>query len=538
MTQRRVLAIGLDGYEASLADRLMAEGELPHLRSLRDRSARFLLHHGSATRTGLAWEHASSGLDPQAAGRASAVHFDTQSYQAWHGGTTLTPFPAHLNRSTVVFDAPYFDLARAPTVRGIVNWGAHDPGTARGSRPNGLVGELLERFGEYPARERMYDVVWPCVEQTRALGDTLVRASDLRTRAARWLLAERCPEWELAFVVAGELHSAIENLWHGIDPTHPLHHLPSAAVAAQGLLAVHRAADRFVGELVTAFPEATVVAFAMNGMGPNRSDVASMVLLPELLYRHHTSRPLLRTPRRWSRAPAGLPMADPAIPWSQIIKTQIRQFPEPLDSARRIAARVLPESVKRRLRTAAPQAFHTAEGELRLPLDWMPTELYRPHWQRLPYFALPSFYDGRVRINLEGRERSGIVARADYPSVCDAIEALVRDCRDVRTGEEVVDQVVTCGGSDPLELGPTGCDLIITWSNAALGFEHPSLGCIGPVPYRRTGGHTGPHGMALLAGDGISSGDFGVRDSYDVIPTVFRLLGADIPGKLSGSPLL
>jgi hypothetical protein len=69
MTRRKVLAIGLDGLEATLAERLMAEGRMPALAELRKRSARFLLDEGSARRAGLPWEHVVSGLSPEEAGR-------------------------------------------------------------------------------------------------------------------------------------------------------------------------------------------------------------------------------------------------------------------------------------------------------------------------------------------------------------------------------------------------------------------------------------------------------------------------------------
>ena len=156
----------------------------------------------------------------------------------------------------------------------------------------------------------------------------------------------------------------------------------------------------------------------------------------------------------------------------------------------------------------------------------------------MPWFALPSFYDGRIRVNLAGREKSGKVALADYDSVCDEIEQLVRDCRDCRTNSPVVSQVIRCGGENPLDLGPAECDMLIVWSQASLGFAHPDAGQIGPVPYRRTGGHTGPYGMAYLAGDGIKAGEFGVRESYDVVPTLFKLLGESVPEELSGRSLL
>src|SRR5512147_2670858 len=93
---RRVLAIGLDGYEPSLGDELMAAGELPALARLRERSARFTLDHGPAQRTGLAWEHVATGLSPDDAKRWSAVGFDLDTYEVWQEGTSLEPFTARL----------------------------------------------------------------------------------------------------------------------------------------------------------------------------------------------------------------------------------------------------------------------------------------------------------------------------------------------------------------------------------------------------------------------------------------------------------
>jgi predicted AlkP superfamily phosphohydrolase/phosphomutase len=538
MRRKRVLAIGLDGYEQSLGDKLMEAGELPGLAALRRKSARFLLDHGAATRTGLAWEHVSSGRSPEDAGRWSAVDFDTDTYRVWHDGTSLPPFVGMLDARTVVFDPPYFDLRLAPSVRGVMNWGAHDPGVALGARPAELIDEIHSRFGAYPAGDCMYDIAWPSPERLRKMGDVLVHATEVRARAARWLLEERCRDWDLAFVVAGELHSATEAFWHGIDPTHPLHSFPSAMPAADRLRAVYRETDALANDLVSAFPDATVVAFAMNGMGPNRSDVASMVLLSELLYRHAFRRPLLRVPHGWANAPQGMPILDGHTDWSQAVKSMISQFPEPLDLARRVAARVLPESVKRMLRPKGDVLSCAPDGALRLPLDWMPTGLYQPHWHAMRFFALPSFYDGRIRLNLAGREREGMIPAADYERVCDEVESLVRACRDLRSGEPVVAHVERFGGRDPLALGPSESDLVVVWRGAALGFEHAELGRMGPLPYRRTGGHTGPYGMAYLAGDGIGPGDYGVRSSFDVVPTIVELLGEQLPPGLSGRSLL
>jgi hypothetical protein len=117
------------------------------------------------------------------------------------------------------------------------------------------------------------------------------------------------------------------------------------------------------------------------------------------------------------------------------------------------------------------------------------------------------------------------------------VEALVRECRDLRTGEPVVDHVERTGGHDPLTLAPSASDLVVVWRGAALGFSHAVHGRIGPLPYRRTGGHTGPYGVAYLAGDGITAGEGGVRSSFDVVPTIVELLGERPAAALSGRSL-
>lgn len=223
--------------------------------------------HGSAKRSGLAWEHISTGFSPADADRFSAVSFNPDAYSVWQDGTSIAPFVAQLPVRTVVFDPPYFDLTRAASARGIVGWGAHDPGIAPASNPRELWREVKARFGPYPANEWIYGLSWPCAERTRVMTGQLVEAVEARARAADWLLAERVPDWDLAIVVVSELHSGIEALWHGVDPSHPLHHLPSAKPAGEGMKALYQAVDRLVGCLVERFQDATVVVFAAHGMG-------------------------------------------------------------------------------------------------------------------------------------------------------------------------------------------------------------------------------------------------------------------------------
>jgi len=505
--KHRVLAIGLDGYEPSVGTALMAEGKLPNLRRLAEHSAEFALDHGSAKRTGLAWEHVSLGKSPGAYGRHAAVRFDPATYQASQFGTESKPFLADLDVRAVVFDAPYFDLQSAPNCQGLVGWGAHDAGVAANSNPAGLAEEMAARFGPYPATPYIYGFVWPNEQNARVMADALVKATQLRGQISFWLLTERLPEWDLGLLVFSEFHSAIEAMWHGYDPTHPLHHLPSAGAARDGIVGVYEAFDEWLGTCRAALPDVELVLFSMHGMGANDSDVATMLLLPELLYRRSFGNGVFEPREDWSAAAAAgaLPMLAENESWSRAIRDCM--------------------------------AATGAEAEP-AKLDWMPASLYRLLWPRMEAFALPSYYDGRIRINLAGREREGMVALADYHAKLDGLCVLLHEIRNPRTGGTVIRSIERPVADDPLNADATQADLVIIWQGAPLAFHHDSIGTVGPAPYRRTGGHSGRNGIAWFTSPEVSRGASQPASAFDVIPTVIELLGKTIPPGLSGSSLL
>jgi len=506
---RRVLAIGLDGYEPSVGDKLMAEGKLPHLRSLVQQSAEFALDHGAAKRTGLAWEHVSLGKSPAAYGRHAAVRFDTGSYTVSQFGTVMKPFLADLNLRAVVFDAPYFDLKAAPNCQGLVSWGAHDAGIAPQCTPADLAEEIATKFGPYPATPYIYGFVWPNEEKARAMADALIEAVKQRGEIGRWLFAERLPEWDLGLLVISEFHSAIEALWHGYDPSHPLHGVPSAAAARDGIVGVYEAFDGMLGHYRATFPDIELVLFSMHGMGANDSDVATMLLLPELLYRCSFGGKLFEARADWvataKDAPNAAPLLDKEESWSHAVKSCMGE------------TGVESEPVK---------------------LDWMPASLYRRYWPGMEAFALPSYYDGRIRINLAGRERDGRVALTDYHARLNELCGLLHEIRNPQTGGSVIRSIERPVAADPLHATETQADLVITWQDAPLSFFHESVGLIGPAPYRRTGGHSGDHGIAWFSSQQVPRGKSQVASSFDVVPTVIALLGHAIPQGISGRSLV
>lgn len=520
MTQR-LLVIGLDAFEVSLAEAMIDEGKLPNLRRLRDESARFLLDHGRAKYTGLGWEHFSSGKTPELEQRWSAVHFDRDVYSVTQDPTSATPFLAAAHSRVVVFDVPYFDLARAPGVRGISSWGAHDPGVASVARPDAVATEFASRFGAYPAPEWIYGFSWPSVERTKETGRALTKAVEQRSAASRWLFGERLPNWELGIVVVSESHSAIEPLWHGIAADHPLHGLPSAAPAAEALRAVYEAIDRLVGDLAAAFPDAALAAFSMHGMGSNEADLPAMVLLPELLFRHAFGQPYAREWQWAGTLASGAPVLAEGEGWDKAMSAVVPWPPLP--------------GLGNRLKSLAGKANKPAWAK-ESGLAWMPTARYAAFWPRMPAFALPAYYDAQIRLNLDGREAAGMVPLDRYEAARAKIAALVEACRDPVSGEPAVANI---GFSEklPLEIGPTEADIYVTFRPGLFALDHPTLGRVGPYPFRRTGGHSGEWGFLWVRGDGIESGERGAASSFDVAPTILDWFGEKRPTVMSGESL-
>ena len=518
-TKKRVLMIGLDGYDPELAERLMHEGKLPNLQGLIKRSASFPLDHGIYRYTGLAGEHIASGQSPDLSGRWSAVEFDPDRYVASQPDTSIPPFINSLESRTVIFDAPYFDLARSSRSCGIVGWGAHDPGIQLQSEPPELLEEINQRFGRYEAEKFIYAFTWPSMERTQRAGESLCRGAAQRTNIIEWLLKERLPDWELAYVVWSEFHSIIEPMWHGVDSSHPLHEHATAELSGQMVTRLYQAVDEGIGRLAREFPDASIVMFSMHGMGPNHGDVPSMALLPEFIYRQQTGNTVLHVPDSWRKMP--VPMLEAGESWEKYV---IASLHHPQAS--------LLDRIRLRLKRIRKHGNRTRS------LNWMPANHYQRYWREMKAFALPSFYDGRIRINLKGREKYGKVDPHDYEKVCEQIKADLLKCTNPLTGAQAVGEVVYRPLPAALNANRTESDILVFWRETILGIDHPQFGSIGPLPLRRTGGHTGGHGAAYILDETIQPGNYAVQSSFNVIPTVFHLFGLAKPENISGTSLL
>jgi predicted AlkP superfamily phosphohydrolase/phosphomutase len=157
---------------------------------------------------------------------------------------------------------------------------------------------------------------------------------------------------------------------------------------------------------------------------------------------------------------------------------------------------------------------------------------YRASWPAMKAFALPTFSDGMVRLNVRGRERDGVVAPDDVDAVLDKLEAELLRCDNPRTGAPAVSELVRCRPGDP----STYADLVVRWAGPTDALLHPDLGLIGPFPLHRTGTHS-PNGFALITGPGVPIADLGQRSVLDLPPTILELLGRHGRPELPGQSL-
>jgi hypothetical protein len=171
-------------------------------------------------------------------------------------------------------------------------------------------------------------------------------------------------------------------------------------------------------------------------------------------------------------------------------------------------------------------------------LGHQPPMWYHPAWPTMKAFALPSFSEGYIRINLRGRERDGIVAPEDYDRVCDDIESLLRGVRDARTGTPIVVNIMRPRTNDlrddPKLPDP---DLLVLWAPRPTDVVDTPCGRIGPMPFQRTGSHV-ERGFVLASGPGIGHVTLPPDPhALDLAPTILSLMDAPIPAHLEGRAL-
>lgn len=533
--RRRVAALGLDAADPRHVDAMIAEGVMPALARLRARGATVTLTRPEPYRSELPWTEFATGHSATSTGYWGTLTFDPVTYEVMvSGALPADPWWALGDEARVVaFDVPHSVISERVSGVQVTAWGEHGPESRRSSLPVGLLSRLDARFGPHPATMNDCDPGWYSSEYLDALTRALVDGAERRVDALEWLV-EQVPDWDLLLTATTEAHSGGHHLAHGFDLAHPLHDGRWGDLAREHLRSVYGALDRSVDRFVrTAGDDAVVVVFALHGMQGNGNDLTSLVLLPELLRRAHGGRPALRCPGLGASV-----IPAPQEQWIDYVSTRIDLTAR--DAWRNRVKRVLPAPLRQAARRSVGRPARPL-GTLCTPIppesgfepgcpqfdpvapDYQVGYRYRGDWPRMRWFALPSFSDGHVRLNVRGREGHGVVDPSEFVAACQEVVDLVSACRDPGTGRPLLARAVRLR-DDAFDPSGPPADVVLLWEGMADAAEHPTLGRIGPVPWCRTGEH-GPNGWLVASGPGIDARDHGVRPALDVPPTLLALAG-------------
>ena len=547
--KKQVIAIGLDAAEPKLIEQWMSEGHLPNLSKIRQQGIYGRLHNSVNYQGGLAefssteplWVMMATGCLPNQTGFWDTITYDPKTYQVGcdsvYGGydyQEYKPFYALGDDYKVAaFDIPVTRVC--PGVNGIqiTGWGGHHPFHPSDSEPKELLSSIIEQYGENPVYRKDNGIWWD-KEYFNWVTQSVEKSVATRTQVCCDLLQK--DDWDLFITGFGETHTLGHDLYNMSQPDHPLYpYTNKMDTLGDPMLKGFQQVDQAIGKILAVAPENTsVVLFAVHGMGANLTDLLSMMLLPEVIYRFNFP------------GKAAIGYGDINQPAPPIISRNIRNG----WSAEVWGQVYEPNPIKKLWRTWTHKKFlrGSKHGLLspyplmdkKVELSWMPALWYSSLWSEMKAFALPAFADGHIRINLKGRDRNGIVEPSEYDALCNEITEVLYRLIDGRSKQPLVKQVVRTRKS-PLDNDPKlpEPDLIVIWQEIPTDLvDSPDVGRIGPITYNRPGGHR-ENGFLLAKGQGIApNSNLATGRAVDIGATILNLMGAPIPDYFDGEPLL
>ena len=513
----RLLFIGLDAAGAPLLERWAQAGDLPNLARLRGEATGIALDTPMDSLPGAIWSEITQGRPCHVEGQF--FHFG-QAFPAEGKIRRLREDdldPAHYlwadcsraGLRCAVTDVPF--QAFVPDFNGVQirEWALHDLWLGPKSDPEPLFEELEARFGPIPMRGQRCDGLVHGRGRA-ALLDALTARARCKTEMLVHLLEREA--WDLFYCVYGESHCAGHQFWpapqwnwSGRVPGRGRAGDPWAA-----LREVYKEIDDGLGRLLDAAgPEAKVIVLASHGIGPY---IGGPQLLPEVLTRLGLSA-----------GPDGL--------------------------ARRALRRALftlrqtPPSLKRlayRLRRRPGLAWlDRRAGTASVGLD--DKQLGSPVCKALP---VANNRCGAIRLNLQGRDRHGIVPPEAAEDLMAFIEQELLALTDPGTGRRLVTRVERAGDLFGAERSPLVPDLIVVFRSdlgSIEACESPTIGRfryrLHKAAYKRMGDHT-PDSRAWIRAPGFPAGIESADGSVlDLAPTILSLLEVPVPAEMTGAPL-
>lgn len=546
--ERPIIAIGLDAADPSLIEAWMSQGHLKNMQNLRNQGAYARLKTFEHYRAETPWTTFLTGCSPKQTGYWAPLKYNSDNYSVKevnaYSFAEFKPFYAlDTSKRVAIVDMPHVRLCEDVNGIQILAWGAHSPQAPSGSKPSHLLQELTDKYGAHPVlRKDGADTL--DLEALKQLKENLKTGIARRAEICKDIL-QREP-WNLFLTVFGETHAVGHYFWHFSQPDHPLYESFASKFPTDPMLEVFEAIDEAIGDIVAHAPgNAQILVFAAHGMGSNVMDLPSLLYLSEFLYRFNFPGKVGLAPGTVGTDP-GPVIADEASArqgWARTV-WNLKHESNPIK-------RFLKKNMPRRIAHKLENYFDSPENSDLVSPYWLKEHgvdqpfqapnWYRYLWPKMKAFALPSFSEGYIRINVQGRDAQGIVPPSEYDALCTEITEKLYQLKDARTGRPMVKNIVRTRES-ALDHDPKlpDADLVVIWQEESVAdvVDSPDFGRIGPVPFLRTGSHRSD-GFLIAKGEGIEANTtLAPGHSLDLAPTIVNLMGSPMPDYFEGQSLL
>jgi predicted AlkP superfamily phosphohydrolase/phosphomutase len=504
-TGRRIAFFGFDAFCPELAQEWASAGYLPNCARLLTEAAWCRVENPEGIEAGSVWPTVVAGTGPDRHGQFDGPHcFDAARYQVRvmePEERLVRPFYAAASdagRRVAIVDVPYVFLE--PELNGVqvTDWLTHVRVNPQGlaTYPTALAAELSARYGVNPFGGPNRCPTNECAVDTPQAIDGFRKRLLARIRWKLQLTLELLSRepWDLLMSVFHDAHDAGHMLWQVHDVQHERHDAEVAAAVGNPLRDVYTALDAALGRLMLAAQESgmEVLVYFSHGMGPDRSGTG---FLDEILER---------------------------------LEIAYRGHPAPtlVDRLAPLYRALVPPGVRRRL-VATPVIQNAYRRN------------YVDHLQERRFFELtPNHATGGVRINLEGRERNGIVHPGEeYEALCARLTRDLGELTNPETGEPFILSVLRTERLYPATAARMP-DLLLEW-NKVSPIERVHSPLFGVLERRdrrvRTGDHVQKRGALFRTRTHGREQSAGSITAADVAPTVAALMGLPTEG-FTGRP--
>lgn len=496
-----LVVLGYDFADPELLVRWAQEGHLPTLAGLmergswaRTRGPDLMCEHG-------AWTSVLSGIPLSEHGyyyfrRLVPGTYDLRT--ATPRDAHAQPFWAHLagtGRRVAIVDAPTAEPLAGLEGLQLADWATHLPAHPPSAEPASVLGKAERLYGPRAPTPQIENE--PAARH-RELNDLLHQRVARKGTLCRSLLAGT--EADVTVAVFSESHPAGHHFWQYLPQGHRGGGEDGLGTALRDLYA---AIDREMGLLLGVLPAAANV-FVVSSAGLQGQYPTLGVL--DAMCRALGYRP--QATGGGGAKKAFSPMA--------------------------LARRIVPERVRIRLsrRLSREARERILSAQFRGETDWSATTA----------FAIPSFYNGFLRVNLRGREPEGTVEPGEeYLAVLERLEADLAQLTAPESGEPVLGEVVRAidltGGEPPQELP----DLFVMFKPHRHFLErvsHPRAELTQEPPELFRDTHHSQSGLVVGAGPSVAAGgELGEISPLDLAPTLLSMLGERPPPALAGRAL-